>query len=117
MASEHPSWCVATRCEAVLGRAGYHSTEPITIPRPRRGTSARLTSARLAVRLYGDGGTDPLVELVVGDHDDGHRCRVDLSVQQTQALDVALGRVLDALDATPLPPHDGYKNGTRNDRD
>jgi hypothetical protein len=81
-----------------LGR--YHSAAPITIPRQRRGAGTRLH-----VRLYGTGEAEPLVELVVGDHDDAHRLRVDLTLRQARTLRGALDRVLDDAARTPQPPH------------
>ncbi len=69
--------------------------------------AGRGETARLALRIW---GTDaPKIELAVGDHDDGHRCRADLTVRQGRVLYAGLGGVLDAVEDTrPLPPHTGW---------
>lgn len=101
----HPPWCSPARCEAGgLGR--FHSAEPVVIPRQRGAT------ARLMVRLWGT-AQSPLIELTVGDHGDGHRCRVDLVVAQARKLASALDRALDDAARREPPPHDGFPINAR----
>lgn len=87
----HPSWCHRPNCEVNLGR--FHSSEVLTVVRDKRGGS----TARLGLRLYQNPGHPIFVELVVGDHESAHRCRVDLSQRQAEALRsglaVLLGRI------------------------
>lgn len=80
---EHPGWCQPGRCEAPLG--GAHTSMPAQI------TPDEQSSARAHVRLWRY-PADPRtrIELALGDHDQGDGCRVDLSMNQAEALAASL---------------------------
>lgn len=77
--ADHPLWCALSRCEAGWGRA--HSSETVEVP-PERG----VTVSRLQLRLWARPGARTHVEVVVGDHDQATRLRVDLTVPQAHML-------------------------------
>lgn len=76
----HPPWCQPILCEVSLG--GSHTSATHTIPADGQ------SDARLQTRLWQPTveGAWTRLEVVIGDHDTGHRCRADLSLGQVMVL-------------------------------
>lgn len=91
----HPSWCDSARCEATLSQAGAHTSKPAVVP------ADAVSTARVQLRLWQPIGEHhrTYLELAVGDHRDGHRARVDLSLAQARRVRFVLVRLLDAARA------------------